>query len=132
MLALCIGVVIGLQAPTPERPPIPEMEHFLQYRADYEHVVELAKNDQLRRAGPDCPAGYQPPRVYEHVSAARCMFLNQDLEHGLRVEFTPLDGSGYHDVTYVEIDEGSNPCGYKSHVEQKIDDHWYVCEEEWL
>lgn len=129
-LFLASGIFLTFQIPLPPRPDTPEKLHFLQYRTDYEAVVEMARNSELEQALPNCPAGFLPPEHFSHVSAAGCMSVDWDEERGLSVLFNPIEPF-YHPVVYVELDNAKNPCGYDSHVEQRVDEHWYICELEW-
>lgn len=131
-LVLVAGIGIAFLLPLSPKPDTPEKLHFLQYRPDYEAVVELARNNQLEQALPDCRAGFRPPDALKHVSSKGCMHISVDNYYGrgLHVEFNPIE-SFYHPVVYVEFDEFEYPCGGDLSVEQKIDDHWYVCQRDW-
>jgi hypothetical protein len=129
-VVLILGILVAFYIPLPEPPDTPEKLHFIAYRNDYEKVVELAQNDALIQALPDCPAGFRPPANLSHVSSAGCMFLNWHDGDGLSVHFNPIEPF-YHPVVYIEFDHVDNPCGYDAYVEQRIDDHWYVCEHDW-
>jgi hypothetical protein len=123
-----IIVVVLLPLPFPPRPPTPEEKLFLAHRSDFEQVVEFARDNKLAVAIPDCPAGYFPPAEYQFVSAAQCMFVDYG-DNGLTVQFAPFDA--YHRIVYVaRVTE--KPCdeAYGS-TEKKLDDHWYVCQEDW-
>ena len=127
MLVLALGTLLVFQVPLPEPPDTPEKLHFLDYRADYEAVVELARNGELEASAPECGTQFRPPQALAHVSGAGCMFVSNLDNRGLVVFFHPLE-SFYHLVAYVEFDDGEYACGRDPYVEQKIDDHWYVCE----
>ena len=127
---LIFGLLMAFQIPLPAPPPTPEKLHFLKHEAMYEAVVTLARNNLLEQALPDCPAGFRPPEDMELVSAAGCMFVEHSDDQGLVVFFNPIEPF-YHPIAYVEFDETEFPCGHDPHVEEKIEDHWYVCEREW-
>ncbi|MBC7813951.1 MAG: hypothetical protein H7175_22545 [Burkholderiales bacterium] len=97
---LIFGIFLAFQIPLPEPPDTPEKLHFLQYHADYEATVEMAKNDELVPSPPDCRAGFSPPELLPHVSSAGFMFISHDEHGGLLVFFHPLE-SFYHLVAYV-------------------------------
>lgn len=128
---LLIGLSLAIFIPL-ERPDTPEKLHFLEYRADYEAVVELARNGELSD-DPDSHSGLLPPEEFTHVSAAGSIYVrNVNFnERGLSVLFHPF-APFYFNVTYLEHDESiGSRCDSDSVVEQKIDDHWYVCEVDW-
>ncbi|MDX2076437.1 MAG: hypothetical protein SFZ02_08420 [bacterium] len=124
-LFICIAIVITL--PLPPQPDTPEKIHFLQYRADYEAVVALAKTRNLSQ--PVC----DPPLPLYHVSSIGCLHVNSD-DRGLTVAFYPLELFNYF-VLYVEIEseiEKDAICNDSNsssmiYLKQKIEPHWYVC-----
>jgi hypothetical protein len=125
-VCLALGIFLAFQVPLPARPDTPEKLHFLKYRADYEETVELARSGKL-----DIVSGCAvAPTHLKHVSAAGCIRAVNYEDRGLVVFFWPLEGY-YHLVAYVEFDNVEYPCGGDPVVEQKIEDHWYVCEYEW-
>jgi hypothetical protein len=129
-LVLAMGIFLAFQVPMPPRPDTPEKRHFLTYRADFEHVVEMARAGELEPGQSECPNGYQPPKGLEHVSAEGYIYIWQSSERGLTVEFNPL-APFYHPVVYIEHTSAKQPCDGDAVVEQKIDAHWYVCQVEW-
>lgn len=136
-VVLILGLFVAFHLPLPEPPDTPEKLHFIAHRSDYEAVVELARNNALAQALPDCPAGFRPPTRFSHVSSAGCMFIYWNRQESdvlvLSVHFNPLDRFN-HPVVYVENDHVENPCGYNIrniYIEQRIDAHWYVCVHDW-
>ncbi|MFC1960204.1 hypothetical protein ACFLYO_05800 [Chloroflexota bacterium] len=128
-ILLSVGIYLAIFIPL-ERPDTPEKLHFLEHRADYEAVVELARNGELI-AEPDTHSVFPPPEEYFHVSKAGSMYVYHYGERGLFVLFHPFT-SFYFNVAYIEHDESiGSRCDSDSVVEQKIDDHWYVCEVDW-
>lgn len=123
VVVFVIGIILVFQIPLSDGPTTDEKAHFLAHRADYEAVVELARRNQL--AHEDCSYGYRPPEELAHVSTIRC--LSVDTFRVFEVQFYPLDKTYYRSVLYTE----AGTCPYDSFVKQKIDEYWYVCEEEW-
>ncbi len=124
-----MGTFLAFVIPLPDPPDTPEKLHFIEHRAEYEIVIELVQNNELEQTSSYC---LHPPENLNHVSNAGCMYVEKDeyRGRGLSVRFNPIENF-YHPVVYVEFDNVDNPCGYDSYVEQRIDDHWYVCEIEW-
>lgn len=129
-ILLFTGIVLTFQLPLPEPPPTPEKLHFLKYRVDYEAAIELARSDSLKQSCPNSRYGVLPPKSLEHVSAAGCIYMGRNTETGLTVHFNPLENF-YHPIVYAENDSVTVPCKNDPFVEEKIDDHWYVCEYDW-
>jgi hypothetical protein len=128
-VVLAAGVFIAFQIPMPARPDTPEKRHFLQHRADYEQVVEMARNRTLEPV-PSYNLAFFPPQGLEHVSAAGYIYVYRlSSDTGFSVTFNPLERF-YHPVVYNERTDTRQPCGGGA-VEQKIDDHWYVCQVDW-
>lgn len=126
-LVLALGIFLVFQIPLPPPPPTPETLYFWAHRADYEAVVELAKRNELKDS--DCQDGYRSQRL-SHVSAEHCLVLFHDEKSGLQLQFYPLEGS-YHSIHYTEIATDADLCVYDAMLEQRIDAHWYVCQEDW-
>lgn len=131
-LIICIG--IAFYTPLPQPPNTPEKLHFLQYRTDYEAIVTLAKTNSLL-LNTDCRMfdGYEVPQPLHHVSKRGCVIIKSDLR-GITVAFYPLEDF-YHFVLYTQI-ETKYPCSSENrprdtYIEQKIEPHWYVCQEDW-
>lgn len=125
---LMFGIAVILLLPLPESQKVlPETQHFLQYRADYEYILDLARSGQLD----DSSENYckYPPESYKHVSEAGCIHI--DAYNGFVVKFNPIEPF-YHPVVYIENDGLEDPCPDDDlHLEEKLDDHWYVCWREW-
>jgi len=131
-LIICVGIAFYM--PLPQPPDTPEKRHFLQYRADYEAIISLAKTDALVLHD-DCRRldGYKIPQSLYHISHDGCVIINLDMR-GISIAFYPIE-EVYHFVLYTEI-ETRYPCSsvnrpIDTYVEQKIEPHWYVCEEDW-
>jgi len=133
MLVLFVGTFLAFQIPLPSRPDTPEKAHFLANRADYEEVVELARDKALAacdRHGSIRTDIFQTPDRYAHVSAENCLEVNRTWCDYFYLRFFPLE-SFYHHIVYVESGDADCACGGDPHVEQKIDSNWYVCQYEW-
>ena len=136
ILVLIGGIFLAFQLPLLPRLPSREEHHFRDYRADYEAVVELARNDELLPSD-ECRDAFLVPESLAHVSAADCLQVFHWNPHGLVVYFHPLR-EFYDLVAYVEFDDDApNPCFYESerysepYVVEKIDAHWYLCTYSW-
>ncbi len=124
-----VAMIIGLLLPCPiPTSPIPEVEHFALYRSDYEDFVEFIQDDLEL---PECRIGFAVPIQYQRISNAHCIFVLQNDESNLVIEFSPFDW--YHPIHYVEDKDASThfPCRYDGFVEVQIDDNWYVCQRDW-
>jgi len=128
-VTLVLSLFIAFIFPLPPRPPLPQTLHFLEYRQDYETVLEMVRQNSLTPSVLRCGRGVLAPRALRHVSPS-CIYVNHDQVRGLVVFFDPLD-DWYHPIAFVAFDNVEYPCGRDPFVRQKIDEHWYVCEYEW-
>jgi hypothetical protein len=128
-VTLVLGLFIAFIFPLPSPPPLPQMLHFLEYRQDYETVLEMVRENSLTLSAARCGRGVLAPPALRHVSPS-CISVYRDQMRGLVVFFDPLE-DWYHPVAFVEFDDVEFPCGRDPFVRQKIDEHWYVCEYEW-
>jgi hypothetical protein len=130
-IILAIGTFLAFQIPLPASPDTPEKLHFLEYRADYEATIELARNRQLTNSRLNCSheKDFRPPDKLRHVSLGSCITVNQDTDRGLTIFFYPFER--LFRLAYIEYDDVEYPCGRDLWVEQKIEAHWYVCYHDW-
>ena len=124
---LLIGIFLMMLLPLPEPPPLPETAHFLAYRADYEHVLQLIQSKNANDTRPNYCT--YPPSEFQHISLTECIDVSNS-DSGFFVRFNSLDPY-YNPIVYIESDEEINYCLYDFYIEEKIDDHWYVCFEDW-
>jgi hypothetical protein len=122
---LIVGTFLTFLTPLPSAPDTPEKLHFLQYRAEYEDVVALAKSDTLQ-SSPACRPQYSLTEALRRVSSVDCIDIMQDHDRGLVIFFYPFEK--LFRLTYVEFDHIEFPCGRELWVEQNIEAHWYVCQ----
>ncbi|HLO16647.1 MAG TPA: hypothetical protein VK206_17570 [Anaerolineales bacterium] len=131
VIPLLVLVGSTILAATLPLPPIAEEASFLKYRADYEHLVTLAKANQLEH-GNDCLAdsasfyAFKLPEGYEHLSQD-CIFVLK-YSSNINVEFSPYNYA-------VALNYFENPgdvtksrdCDFRGGVWKKINENWYVC-----
>lgn len=124
---LFAGIAVVFLLPLPPRPSTPEEELFLAHRADFEYVVELARNNKLDH-DLDNASWLKTPKDYEFVSAKQSIFSYFSSEKGLYMEFEPFEF--YSPIIYVDVDN-DKACSGDLNLEKKLADHWYVCQREW-
>jgi len=122
---LLTGIILTMFLPLPKTPPLPETLHFLEYRADYEIVIDLARTGQLD----DSSTNYckHPPLAYQHVSGGGCISIDH-YNDGLKVQFIPIE-KFYYSIIYIENDKDITSCGHRFYIAEKLNDHWYLCFE---
>ncbi len=108
-ITLVLGLFIAFQLPLLAWPPLPQTLHFLEYRQDYETVLELVRQNSLTSSAVRCGRGVLAPHALRHVSPS-CIYVNHDEVRGLVVFFDPLE-DWYHPVAFVEFDNVEYPCG---------------------
>jgi hypothetical protein len=129
-----IALVPFLPLPPLPKPVLPEEEFFHTHRAEFEQVVNLARENKLKclqDLGCDVSARDLPPD-YAHLSTtgfAHVFYNSSDLI----VKFWPI--GSYYPVTYFEKPEDRNlfwnyACR-DSRWSRKLDEHWYLCVEDW-
>lgn len=121
------GLAIIFLIPLPPASPTPEEILFFEHQSDFEQVVELARNNQLVRKS-NTGLFFTIPVEYKQLSNDLSIYLYIDSERGLYIEFQPYDF--YSPIVYVENDSEKS-CWGDLNVEEKLIDHWYVCEREW-
>jgi hypothetical protein len=106
-------------------PPTFEEEIFVQHRADYEYLVELARSNQLPH-NDECKNVFTPPPGYERL-AVDCIWISTD--PGFNVEFTPRSFYRplvfFDDPTTIEFSVGA--CHEDGGVRKQLDEHWFIC-----
>jgi hypothetical protein len=112
-------------------PPLAEEVSFTKHQKDYEHIVALAKSNQLEH-GNDCLAdspsfyAYKVPEGYEQLSED-CIFVLY-YSGNINVEFSPYDYAVA--LNYFENPNDvtkSRDCDFRGHVWKKINENWYIC-----
>ncbi len=136
-LALWCGLIISVIAPLPPLPPpaFPEEAFFATHRADFEQIVTLARQDQLKcqpNLGCDVMARDLPPE-YRSLSLDEYVQVAHDSRSGLTVIFRPI--SFDYSVIYFDNPEGRNSltssiCPVESRFTRILETHWYVCGNE--
>jgi hypothetical protein len=124
---LFAGIFLMMLLPLPEPPPLPETAHFLEYRADYKHVIQLIQSENLRDPRPNYCTNL--PSEFQHLSTTECIDVSNN-DSGFFVRFNPLDPYD-RPIVYIESDEDINFCLRDFYIEAKIEDRWYVCFEDW-
>lgn len=133
VVIMIIGVYAALQRPLPPEPDTPEKIFFLAHRAEYEALVDLVASNDLDSChgfGPNRDDLLELPKAYIHLSGKSCVQIPAYAPEGLNIRFFPFE-SFYHHLAYTESGNLDEFCNGDPHVEQKIDDHWFVCEYEW-
>lgn len=120
-----------LPLPPQNRMRLPEPQHFLDHREDFEAVVELARQEALEPIDSECYGGYILPNEYAHVSATGCIIVRQSDTYGLQVQFNPLDRTFYHVLVYTEPEKRLYECPGNYFVQVIIDENWAACFEDW-
>ena len=128
-LLLVIGLLLARFLPVPSTP---EEILFSWQRAEYNRIVELARNNQLQQ-GKNCSTQNQflPPSSYFQWSH-ECIHLNQ--LDGIVVEFAPRTLE--RPIVFVENPTSDEfpPCwkgNDYSDVFKQLSDHWFVCKR-WI
>lgn len=106
-------------------PPLPEKTFFLEYRQEFEHVIQLVQTEGLPPGITQCqaPDAYELPNGYKHLTA-RCVFVYE----GKVVEFSPTKST--FSVVYVDEPENlslSWDCSVRGYVWEQLEDQWYIC-----
>lgn len=135
VLVFLCGILIVFFLPLPSFlrwvKPFPEEEIFRQYRANFEHVVELARQDDLVHDDRYINnAWYVLPTEFQHLSLENSLIVYN--RPSLVVVFEPTDY--YYPIVYVDDPEAINQtseCYYDGNVERQLDVHWYLCTREW-
>jgi hypothetical protein len=122
LLLLIGGTVLAVMLPPL---PLAEEASFIIYRKDYEHIVTLAKANQLEH-GADCRAAFELPPGYKHLSE-NCIFV-YDYAGNINIEFSPYNYA--FALNYFENPDDitkSRDCDFRGFVWKKINENWYVC-----
>jgi hypothetical protein len=131
------GTVFAVFAPLPPLPlPVfPEETFFAAHRADFEQVVTLARQDQLKcELDRGCGMmGRSLPPEYRSLSVNGVVQVIPDPSSGLSVAFRPIDYD--YPMIYFENPDPENWmfnsfCSPEAGFTKKLDDHWYLCAEE--
>ncbi len=129
LLAVLVSYILPL--PPIQKPPTPELEHFLTYRSDYETVVELFRTGGLESGSAHCRGGISLDEDYQHLDDNACIWDLDNSQNVLVLEFHPFDF--YYPIHYVDNPDKSPgfPCIYDGFVKTQVDDNWYICVREW-
>lgn|GEM_PF-6616967 len=129
-----------LPLPPLPAPVFPEETFFHEHRAEFEQVVALARQDNLNclaNVGCDVMAR-ELPIQYREFSRDRIVYVTGVNSAHLSVEFHPIDP--YYPVVYfgfpedrnLRVNSECNNIGTTSRYGRKLDEHWYLCVEDWL
>ncbi|MCL4275925.1 MAG: hypothetical protein KJZ77_18785 [Anaerolineales bacterium] len=123
-----VTVVIAVFAPR----PLPEKIHLALHRAEYESVVELARDHQLGHQG-DCQYAYVLPDKYSNLSYAENNCIIVEYEPEFVVVFEPLFSRRL--LVYAETLGAAKEyisCGGSDGVGYiQIEENWYRCLQDW-
>ncbi len=134
ILVFGVGIIAGLLTPLPILPNAvyPEEAFFYAYRAQFEEVVNLVLQDELKC--PELGCDYIArilPQEFNNLSQEGRVSVRESQSGSLVVEFSPFT---YYPVIYFEIPHDVN---LPQHSEcqgirwvRKLDEHWYLCVED--
>jgi hypothetical protein len=132
------GIIIALIIPLPVLPRVVYAEEALFYaqRAQFEEVVNFARQDELECSELGCDYYSRIlPQEFSHLSEEGHISVSREKQSGgLIVEFRPF--TFYYPVIYFEISEDVD-LGWHSECwgtrgVRELDEHWYLCMEDWL
>jgi hypothetical protein len=131
-----ITLIPFLPLPPLPKPVFPEEEFFAAHREEFEHIILLAEREELScfRLGCEYFARVLP-EGYKYLSYDGYVSVHHIQSRGLVLEFRPT--GFYYPVIYFEEPEDRNlQTFYTCHGDgsghvRKIDEHWWVCIEEW-
>ena len=129
-LFLVVGLLLARFLPIPSTP---EEILFSWQRADYNQIVELARNNQLQHDG-NCLTknDFQPPSSYFQWST-ECIYVYQ--QDGIVVEFAPRTLE--RPIIFLENPTSNEfpPCWhdrdnrvFESRMFKQLSEHWFICE----
>jgi hypothetical protein len=134
-----LGIIGAITLPLPiallpEPDPFPEEVIFFENREDYEHVVEMARRGELEHDD-DFPSSacYVLPEELSYLAHdGRVWIYVTNRLHGLVVTFEPFDF--YYPIVYLEKPgsvQETTECYHDGSVEERLDEHWFLCTLEW-
>jgi hypothetical protein len=132
------GIVSALIIPLPLLPKAiyPEESYFYDHRQEFETVVELAREERLDCGNMGCKySGRELLEEYKHLSDDGRVYthyiLGETLSDTLVVKFTPF--TFYYPIIYFARPQDVNSYSECQGVRwvRKLDEHWYLCVEEW-
>jgi len=123
VVAVC-GLAVAIMVPIHRS----EEDLFLSHRAEYEHLVQLVRSNQLSKVG--CGAlGFATPPQYKYL-AGDCLHVETETNGSINIAFTPYPQNWplmYMETYYSNGMAWPNSCRVK-----RLDEQWYVCDFEWL
>jgi hypothetical protein len=136
-LVLIGGVVLVLFLPLPPLPEavFPEQDYFAAHRADFEAVVDLARQGKLAcTMGEDCTYSVrQLPPQYAHLSREGLGWISGSDPAYLWVEFQPFDYD--YPVIYFQIPDNAKNFGgmdcQRGRYTRRLEAHWFLCVKNW-
>jgi hypothetical protein len=136
LFILITGMMFVVIAPLPPlpQPVFPEEPFFAEHRADFEAVVALARQDKLDCVKSGCNySGRDLPSLYGSLSKDGIVEVGYDPAL-LTVTFRPIDS--LFPVIYFENADPRNSsfdriCSLEARFTKQLDEHWYLCAEDW-
>lgn len=138
VLIVGLGLSIFLPLPPLPLPIFPEEALFIDHRSDFEQIINLAQQDKLECVtdwGCEVEARKLPPD-FGYLSNKGHVQVSKYQYHpgSLTVTFVPFDS--YYPIVYFEKPEDRNLSAYSecwdSRYTRKLDEHWYLCADDWL
>jgi hypothetical protein len=130
-LLMLVCLILGLWFPLP---PTPEAVWFSSHKAEYEQVVELARNNQLIPSDEsrDC---LPLPARYESIAETIWCLSTPEQQPKLVVEFQHYNQDRYGTYYFVYFEDPTmaqklrGPCreAYNEGAFGRLDKHWYFC-----
>jgi hypothetical protein len=127
ILAVATTIVVAC-SPTPAQDR-PEMQLLEARRSDYEHLVQLARQDQLPHSEKCSGFSFSPPEGYEAL-ARECIVVGT--YNWFSVSFAPQDAR--HQIVYMD-----DPSKVKFHsacetqdgvILRQFDANWFLCRDD--
>lgn len=135
------GLLLVPFLPLPPLPPpvFPEEAFFYEHRAEFEQVIELARLDNL-----DCVenlgcsyAARELPTEYRELSKDGIFHVYNYSSH-IQARFNPISSFYYPIYYFAEPEDRNSRFNFAcnnidvgSRWGRKLDEHWYLCVEDW-
>ncbi|MEO8607995.1 MAG: hypothetical protein ABI690_08945 [Chloroflexota bacterium] len=136
LLIVGLGLSIFFPLPPLAKPIFPEEALFINHRSDFELVINLAQQDKLECVtnwGCEVGARKLPPD-FDYLSNRGHVQVSKYPPGSLTVTFVPFNS--YYPIFYFEKPEDRNRFWYSecwdSRYTRKLDEHWYLCADDWL
>lgn len=129
-----LALVPFLPLPPLPLPVYPEQEFFSAHRAEFEQVVNLARQDKLKcMSGSGCSViARKLPFDLNSISVDGIVQVARDAQSGLTLKFLPINL--YYPIVYFDAPDDKRSPWYSECQEdrwtRKLDEHWYLCIED--